>query len=687
MSRARRGGAKGGHGPGGARRGGTRQGGDAPRSDRARRRDGPLAAILAAAVALTLALPVFSFTYLYDDYDFLGRAQSFRLSQLLPDPHLLFYRPISREIYFGILYALDPNRPMWGHLANAAAWLLSIALFASIAAKVAGNRAGYGGGVALASLGAVPVIVGWTSGCQDLFAILFALAALRAELSGKTWLALLGVAGALLCKETAVALVPAIALSTWILRLPRRRRVASLAGYAIVVAAWAAAHPGVRHLLAARLESDRAGISYLSLSSADRWSSIGKGVATVLNLPVTGKGTPWPSELSPVLLIAAAIALVGFWRVWRAEAPGGAAEDGGASPRAGAWRLAALALLLTVPPLVVVSVLVRQWQPYYFALAALGTSLIAGVALSRLPWIAAATAAIGLLCLGVWCRGMDLGSDVLTERNVRPPMEQVRRVEESLRERVGRIAVGTRVCLSAFTSRDPVVPLHLFRFQALRLWYRDPSIDTLHPEWRRPDPTSERLVWVAPDLGVHDIDLATLAVDHGRGDSTVYEYGATLRAYAQGLAATGSLDRAMRILLTMPASDSLVAAVNRRLAGALALAGGREDEAARITRQTPSVSQENALAAAGEILGNPSRRDIDEPVLASLGLSPADTAATRSMMRAFMLRSQRGATVRFARRLLDLKPGDWEAQALLRWLRQGSEARRVVAPAVSDSLW
>ena len=63
----------------------------------------PWALIAPAVLALILVLPTFSFTYLFDDYDFLGRAQSFQLSQLTPDPGTLFYRPLSREIYFRVL--------------------------------------------------------------------------------------------------------------------------------------------------------------------------------------------------------------------------------------------------------------------------------------------------------------------------------------------------------------------------------------------------------------------------------------------------------------------------------------------------------------------------------------------------------------------------------------------------------
>ncbi|MGH7682644.1 MAG: hypothetical protein ACRENN_11750, partial [Candidatus Eiseniibacteriota bacterium] len=502
-----------------------------------------------------LALPTFSFVYLYDDYDFLGRAQSFRVSQLLPDSSILFWRPLSREIYFGILYVLGPNNPIWAHLGNTAAWLVSVALLASILSRLAGARASLVGAIALAALGAVPVVVGWASGCQDLFAIAFALLALRSELSGNTWLALFGVACALLSKETAVALVPAIALSRWIAGEPARRRLLALSGYAVIVVAWALAHPGVARLLSSGLESGPAGVSYLTLQGADHWSSLAKGVLTLLNLPLTGRRTPWPSELNPALAIAVALAVFGVWSVWRAGSGGGARlgrdlEVARLGP--GTWRIVVLALLLSAPPFLLVSVLVHQWQPYYVGLAAVGTSLIAGVLLARLPAPAAVLAAIVFLVLGVWCRGMDLGSDVLTERNVRPPMEKVGRIARAFRERIGTIEPRTAVALATYTPNDPAVPLHLFRFQALRLWYRDASIDAVHPEWRRPDPPAERLAYVTSDLRVHEIDLGTLAVDGGRGDSAAYEYGATVRAYAQGLASTGGLDRAERILLTMP---------------------------------------------------------------------------------------------------------------------------------------
>ena len=640
-----------------------------------------LAALIPAGVALVLSLPTFSFTYLFDDYDFLGRAQNFHWGQLVPDPNLLFYRPLSREIYFGILYALDPNHPIWGRVANGGLFLIAVVLLGSITTKLAGLRAGLGAATAFACLGAIPVIVGWTSGCQDLLAIVFVLVALRAELSGRAPIALAALACALLSKETAVALVPAIVALRWLAGKTPHRFALHAAAYGLLAVAWAAVHPGVRQMLRGRLESDNTGVAYLTLQSADRWGSLGKGMATLFNIPTTGGGTPWPSELNATFVIAAALVSFGFWKAWRA---GTARSDG---PGISAPRFAALLLLLTVPPLVLISFLVHNWQPYYLALAAIGSSMLIGTGLSRLAWPAAAAAALGFLALGIWFRGMDLGAEVLTERNVRPPMEQVRALRASFRSHIPALPSAAHVYVSVYTPAVPAAPLHLFRFQALRLWYRDRAIDTMHPEWRRPDPPSERLAWVGADLSVHEIDVRTLRALPDGSDSTSYEYGATIRGYAQGLAASGRADRAVEILLAMPAPDSFVAALNRRLAAAFLLADGREGEAAALLRSTETIDPGDAIDATVEIVANPSRRDIDRPVLEALGVSPADTAAVRAVMRKLALGNRRGATIRFAHRLLDAKPGDWEALALLRWLQQGAEAKRVTAPAVSDSLW
>ncbi|HEY6220919.1 MAG TPA: hypothetical protein VIX13_00115, partial [Candidatus Eisenbacteria bacterium] len=225
----------------------------------------------------------FSFTYLFDDYDFLGRAQSFQLSQLTPDPNTLFYRPLSREIYFRLLYLLDPNQPFWGHLTNAVLLISAVTLLGAITRKLAGPRAGYLAAVSFAALGALPILVGWASGSQDLLAIVFVLAALAAQLSNRPVVAMLAIACALLSKETAVAFVPAVALSRWVVDERPHRLGTSLIGFGLLVAAWGAIHPGIRLLLSSGLESGGPSAAYLTWSGADRWASLVKGLATLGN--------------------------------------------------------------------------------------------------------------------------------------------------------------------------------------------------------------------------------------------------------------------------------------------------------------------------------------------------------------------------------------------------------------------
>jgi hypothetical protein len=74
---------------------------------------------LPAALAAVLAYPTLQLRYLFDDYDFLGRGQVFALHQLLPDPQAPFWRPLSREAYFGFLYAVAPTSPVVAHVINA----------------------------------------------------------------------------------------------------------------------------------------------------------------------------------------------------------------------------------------------------------------------------------------------------------------------------------------------------------------------------------------------------------------------------------------------------------------------------------------------------------------------------------------------------------------------------------------
>ena len=623
---------------------------------------------------------MFSLSYLYDDFDFLGRAQTFHLKDLLPDPGTLYYRPVSREAYFGLLYAIDPARALWGHLGNALLLLVAVVLVFSFARKLAGANAGLIAGASFAALGAFPTLVGWVSCSQDVFAVTLVLGALHLQLADRLPLALLATALALLSKETSLAFVPALILLRPILgRRPTRLGV-SLLSYGALVSVWGAIHPGIRLLLSKHFESSES-MASLTLSGADRWGSIWRSLATLANLPVVGPSTSWPSGLTGLFVLAALLLGLGIWFCFRSET---AAPQGGRPTSA---RILACGALLSLPAVVLISVLVRRWQPYYIVLPSIGTSLLWGLGGARLPRVSAALLAVAFLAMGVWYRGTDLGPSIPTEQNMRPPSERLQRIQAGFRALYPRMDGPTHVYVSTETPETRDVPFHLIRFQVLRVWYGNHAIETMHPERRRANPPGERLVWISPSLTVHEINPRTLETRSSGGEVDSLGYAATLRAFAQGLAASGETDRGVRILLAMRESDPWYTAYDRRLAAALLLADGRHGEALAILRDTQSFDREDAIEAASELLSNPPRRDLDGAVVSAMGLSPEDPETSRAMMRWFALNRYPDATIRFARRLLHSKPDDAEAAAVIRTLQPGSQWERVTVPVEHDTLW
>jgi len=632
-------------------------------------------------LAILLVLPLFSLSYLYDDFDFLGRAQTFHVRDLLPDPGTLYYRPLSREAYFALLYAIDPRHAIWGHLGNAALLCLAALLVACLARRVAGTRAGLLAGVVFASLGAFPTLVGWVSCSQDVFAVTLVLLALHFQLADRIALAALATALALLSKETSIAFLPAIVLARWLLERKPYHLRATLVSQVAIAGLWAAFHPGIRLLISRRFESSPEAMGSLTFSGADRWGSIWRSFATLGNLPlVAPSSTGWSSALTPfffagAVLLAAAIAIVFRHR----------ADRTAGTPSMP--RVLSLGALLTIPAVLLISALVRRWQPYYLVLPSIGTSFLAGVAGARLPRVPAAIVAIGFLALGIWYRGTDLGPSIPTEINLRPPSDRLRRVEANFLALLPRLDGAAHVYVTTETPEDRDIPFHLIRFQVLRIWYRNPAIETMHPERRRPNPPGERLAWIAPDLSLHAIDPVTLQTRSVGGVADSLGYGATLRAFAQGLAASGETDRAVRILLAMRESDPWYTSYDRRLAAALLLAQNRRAEADSLLHVTPFFNREDSIEAAAELLANPPRLDLDAPVLTAMGLSPDAPEDARAMMRWFALNRYPEATIRFAQRLLAKTPNDAEAAAVLRALQPASRWERVTVPVEHDALW
>jgi len=377
-----------------------------------------------------------------------------------------------------------------------------------------------------------------------------------------------------------------------------------------------------------------------------------------------------------LLPFAAGILALGAWLSWRSD------------PRdtnVPAGRVLILSTLLTVPAIVIVAGLVKVLSPYYAVLAGLGSSLAIGLGLARAPRILASTLVVVFLTMGLVCRSMDLGPSVPTERTLQPPSHRMADLERGFRQALPRIDGPARLLVSVQTEDRDVV-LHLIRLQAPRIWYRNPKLDVMYPERLTGARTREVLAWVSGDLSVHAIDPATLHVtSSGTPDSAGYR--AAIRSYARGLAAAGETDRAVGLLLRMNAGEEWETAYNRRLAGALLLAAGRQADADRILEDTPRFNRTDAIAIVYEVAMIPSSADLDEAILEAVGLGTGDSEAIRSVMRRLALNRYPAATIRFAKRLQALSPGDNEARMVLQMLQRGEDASRVTTPVEHDIAW
>ncbi|HEY6554844.1 MAG TPA: hypothetical protein VI669_15930, partial [Vicinamibacteria bacterium] len=227
---------------------------------------------------------------------------------------------------------------------------------------------------------------------------------------------------------------------------------------------------------------------------------------------------------------------------------------------------------------------------------------------------------------------------------------------------------------------------HLFRFQVLRLWYRNLHIDALHPEMRRPKPPQEYLLFVADDQTVYRIDPVTIRLQASKPDPPPFPANSVLRAYAQGLALSGDLDRALALLLSLREENPFVANLNRRLAASYLLAAGRTPEARSLLASLQVFTRTDAIEVASGVLANPSRQDLDRPTMIAMGIDPNDPTALRTIMRGLMKNGSSFSATRFARALLAQLPADAEARAVLEYEAK-IRRERVMARAVPDSLW
>lgn len=638
------------------------------------------AALLPVLVAALLAAPGLSFDYFWDDFFFLTRAQGSPWGYLSPGPGEAFWRPIPQGLYFRLLLALGPAGGLAGHLLNLALLGVAAALVASLASRLVNARAGLLAGLVFAASSAIPSLVAWTSACQDLMAMVFLLLALHLRESGRIAASAAVAACALLSKETAAVALPVLAAWDRLLgRRPARLGFGALA-YGAVAAAWFALHPGLHALARAGLLSGTTG--YVGLERPDRWwDYLFRYAATLFNFPV--QSVSWPARLTVAGIAAVVVVLVtvpGLLSRGTALEPG--PEDTGSAPpasappasaraRLSARRLQITALLLALSPILLPSLLVRPWATYFAALAVPGFALLAAPGLARMAPRAATAAIAAFLLLGVWARGMDARGNgrVLTEQRFADASLATRTVRARFRKIIPEIPPESRILLSVAGTGTLGIHQTLQDGQALRHWYRDRSIMTAQPEWKRSPGADEFLVRVTPDLQVIQIDPTTSRFRVEGEDPDREEIAKPIRSYARGLAASGATEPAVWILERMATSDSTrLRSYDLRLAALALHAAHRDVEAVHLLRMAPPLQRWEALDMAGKVYAEPTH-DPSHDALAfwPFGVAPDDPGALRYLIAQYRIGGYHRQARELARRLERLAPGDSLALATLRF--------------------
>jgi len=302
------------------------------------------------AVLTVLSLPRLGLGYFWDDYIFLTQSRANPAAFLLPNPTTIFYRPISMGLYFLLLRALGDWGAFLGHVFNLVLLGAAVVLLATLVAAHAGRRAGLFAGFSYAALSSMPSLVTWITASQDVLAILFILIALHFRQAGRIWAAVVATGCALFSKEAALTLVPTVFLWPWLVQGKRDRLLRDGSLFLALALAWGAVHPGVRLFLVHGPRSQATG--YVHLQGGEHWAPyVGRYLATLFNLPITGYANTWPHELTPFAWAAVALLLSGIWF-------GRSAALHSASQPVPMGRLVAVSALLALPPLILDTALI-----------------------------------------------------------------------------------------------------------------------------------------------------------------------------------------------------------------------------------------------------------------------------------------------------------------------------------------
>jgi hypothetical protein len=434
-----------------------------------------------------------------------------------------------------------------------------------------------------------------------------------------------------------------------------------------------AIHPGIRLLAAGGFMRTDAG--YLGLDNPERWVLLVRGGATLLNLPPPGSVPAWPARLTTPAILSIGIVLAG----WSVASRG---RDTPPKNLPSRGRVALLGLALALPPLIVTAMVVRHWAPYYVAVPAVGAAVALSSFLQAVSGVVVPTFLCGFLALGVLERGIIIDPGIPTEASLYPVSRALETVESQFKKLVPSLPDSTRALVLVLAQGQRSVRVHVYRYQILRWWYRNPTLQVVRPELRGEDPRPERLFWIGQDLTVYEVDLKTLLPRSVGQRADYIDYQKVMRAYARGLADSGELAKAVWILLRMPEIRAEYGNLDHRIAAMLLLQQGYAAEATRALAGLPPISRKDALDLVAVFMETPTRHELRlDAAIPAFGLSMTDAEAVRTILATFRAHHAYPQMRAAARWLLVLQPADREARAALEEAARGQVADLLIAPA------
>ena len=318
--------------------------------------------------------------FLNDDYLLLEGSPRRPLVETLTSPGPLgnFFRPVSRQLYFGMLAPLGDHHALFYHLANFGVFLVALALLADLL-RVGLPRAGVLAGLLyFAVLPFQRVNLMWISCAQDLLALAFALGSVALFRRGRTGPAALAYLVACFCKESALPLPLALlALRGFApseAEAPDPPASRWLPPFVGAAALWMTVNLWIHQ---------QEPMMPLHWAPGNFVAAFVHGIQSLLGLDdppsfLTGLAHPGAPQLALLFLAPMALALRGASSHLRRV-------------RGTLWFAAAWLTAFALP----IGPVAERWSSYYFTLFAVGGALLAGMVCARLRvvgWLVLATA-------------------------------------------------------------------------------------------------------------------------------------------------------------------------------------------------------------------------------------------------------------------------------------------------------